>query len=80
MKYIIVIFFLLLACKEDGPDPQPQTDKGCMTGISKSSGKLELIRCCTNAEFLAGSNVGAGGTSQYEAYTNHKWERCSQCQ
>jgi hypothetical protein len=58
MKKLLVILMILTACSEDEPD----TDKGCQTGISKQTGQRELIRCCTQQQALAGDNVQAGGT------------------
>lgn len=78
MKHAVIILLLLLACKEEDPAPSAGTDKGCLTGVK--SGTRQLIRCSTYAEFTAGSNVSRGGTSSWNLYTDHKWEKCSQCQ
>lgn len=80
MKYTIIIFFLLLACKEEDPAPQQQvTDKGCQSGKT-SKGDWVFLRCATYEQFQAGSNVSQGGISNFGNYTDHKWEKCSQCQ
>jgi hypothetical protein len=75
MKKLLVILMILTACSEDEPD----TDKGCQTGISKQTGQRELIRCCTQQQALAGDNVQAGGTPNFTNYTNHKWAPCDDC-
>ena len=74
---IIAIMFLvsLFSCSED----EPETLQGCLTGVHKLGTDRELIRCCTREEYLAGSNVNAGGTANWSNYTKHQWEKCDQC-
>lgn len=79
MKHVILILFLFcsvsFSCSEDD-DP---SGNGCLTGVNKSSGQRELIRCCTKEEYLAGSNVSAGGTANWNSYTGHSWAVCDDC-
>lgn len=81
MKALIVIVLLaLVSCKEeDGIDPNDPDQKGCMTGVSKSSGQRVNLRCCTQQEYLAGSNVNAGGYAHWTNYTQHEWKAVANC-
>ena len=63
------------ACKEEDNGPQ----MGCMTGIPKGYTNRGLIRCCTREQYLAGSNVAAGGTPSFKDFTSIKWEATSDC-
>lgn len=82
MKSIFLILFLALSvatsCKKDAV-----TGKGCLTGLYKGgSGDRIFIRCCTQAEYQAGSNVTAGGTSDLGNYTSIQWtpiDNCASC-
>lgn len=74
-KIIFVCILAFFACEEE-----PESDIGCMTGIPKSGGTDRvLIRCCTHKQYLAGNNVNAGGIASSINYTNHKWEKCPDC-
>lgn len=79
MKHVVFIFLAsLFACSDD--DSNSASSKGCLTGIPKSGSQNRvLIRCCTNQEYLAGSNTSAGGTSDWDAFKSHKWELCDKC-
>jgi hypothetical protein len=68
-------FSLVSGCSEK-EDPKPS--EGCLTGINNDGVRVQ-IRCCTREEYLAGSNVNAGGTASWESYTGHKWELCDSC-
>jgi hypothetical protein len=75
MKYVAFFLFVgLIGCSED--DPEPKTK--CMTGINQDGARV-MIRCATQQQFNAGSNVSAGGTAQWDLYTQHKLEECGQC-
>lgn len=79
MKRIFLIAALVcaLSCSEED---DPTTDQGCLTGIPKSGPpERVLIRCCTNQQYLAGNNTGAGGTSSWTLYTGHQWAKCDDC-
>jgi hypothetical protein len=80
MKYVLLSILLILAsCDKDDPGPQ----LGCSTGVRKSSGQRELIRCCTKEQHLSGDNVNEGGVSSFSFFTNHEWTAvsdCSECQ
>ena len=76
---IFFILFLFFGCAREEGGPKV----GCVTGISKSTGELELVRCCTYEEYAAGSNTSAGGIAYWSNYTAHKWEdakNCEECQ
>jgi len=80
MKKLLFIILLLVSC--DKEDEDTNSGVGCLTGYSKTTKKLELIRCCTYKEYTAGSNTSAGGTSSFENYTGHNWKAvndCSEC-
>jgi hypothetical protein len=82
MKQLLIILCVLcaFACGPDLEDEDPKAGIGCHTGIPKSgNGDRILVRCCTHKEFLAGENVNAGGVSYFNAYTDHKWEKCDDC-
>lgn len=72
------MLILLSACKEDEPTPAT-TDQGCMTAVN-GNGDQVFLRCCTQKQFSAGSNVSQGGYANWSTYTSHKWEKCAQCQ
>ena len=76
MRKFFAILLILAACSGEDEDP---SGNGCLTGINKSSGQRELIRCCTKEEYLAGSNVSAGGTANWNSYTGHSWAVCDDC-
>jgi hypothetical protein len=71
----ILVCILMIGCSDD----EPATDQGCLTGIPKAGWNRVLIRCCTNKQYLAGSNTSAGGTSSWDLYTGHQWAKCSDC-
>lgn len=78
MKKLIFILALIAAgCS----DEEVTTNKGCQTGVIKTdpTNTRTFIRCCTQAEALAGNNVAAGGTASYTYYNSVKWEKCSDC-
>lgn len=82
MKKVLAICLLafIYSCGPDPePSPKPVTDQGCLTGVN-SHGNRVLIRCCTQAQYQAGSNVNQGGIASWNNYTDHKWEKCSECQ
>jgi len=78
MKYITILLLFLMGCEVDTAMLQ-----GCQVGQLIGTTKYVLIRCATNEEYVAGDNIGAGGTdlSAYEpgsiAFT--PVSRCSQC-
>lgn len=81
MKKIITLLALISAltfsqCREDeGPQ------YGCQTGIPKadpSRGRV-FIRCCTEKEHQAGSNVNIGGISGFSKYTQVQWQPIDDC-
>lgn len=75
---LILFVFMFIGCAKDDPGPQ----MGCLTGLT-GNGTRVTIRCCTKEQFQAGSNVNAGGTSNWSTYTSHEWKAvsdCSQCQ
>jgi hypothetical protein len=75
MKKMILIFAVFaLSCSDDESGPQT----GCLTGLN-SSGDRVLIKCVTKKQYGAGSNVGAGGTAEWDYYTAHQWEECENC-
>jgi len=74
VRKILAILVIVCACTE------PETDQGCLTGIPKSGGTGRiLIRCSTRQEYLAGNNVGAGGTVSWDSFISHEWEKCDDC-
>lgn len=79
-RLIICIVFLTLfvGCEEE---EDPNAGTGCLTAYPKAGAEADrfTIRCCTRQEFLAGSNVSAGGTANWTLYAGHKWEKCSDC-
>ena len=75
MKWPLFLMMLLLSCKEDDPGPQ----MGCSTGIRKSTGNREVIRCCTQQDHLAGDNISQGGTDRFTLYLDHEWYEVSDC-
>jgi hypothetical protein len=61
----------------------PSRKRGCLSGIRNGETTRANIRCCTRDEFLAGSNVSKGGTSEWTLYTKQEWKAagsCSECQ
>jgi len=81
MKKLLFIILLLVSCDKDDEDTN-NSGVGCLTGYSKTTKKLELIRCCTYEQYTAGSNTSAGGTSSFANYTGHNWKAvndCSEC-
>lgn len=76
MKHVILILALAFFSCSDDDDP---TDKGCLTGVPKGQTERILIKCSTHDQYLAGSNTGAGGTSAWDSYSGHKWEKCGDC-
>lgn len=80
MKKAIFILLLVAAmgCTKEEAGPQ----MGCMTGIPKGYTNRGLIRCCTKEQYLAGSNVAAGGIASFTNYTSVTWTpvaNCSDC-
>ena len=76
MRKLLAILIILCACSDD----EPETDQGCLTGIPKAGGTGRiLIRCSTHHEYLAGNNVGAGGTVSWDSFTSHEWKKCDDC-
>jgi len=81
MKKLLIIAVLLVAasCTEE-----PGIQYGCQTGIPKANpaaGRV-LIRCCTQEEHNAGSNIHIGGISGFTNYSQVQWQPvsdCSQC-
>lgn len=77
MKKLLLICLVLLSCDKDEGDDKD--GYGCLTGVSKTTNKRELIRCCTYKEYTAGSNSSAGGTSNFSNYTGHSWTPTDDC-
>jgi hypothetical protein len=77
----LVLASMLSCSKDDDGDPAPDNQIGCITGIPKSGGDRELIKCATQKQFSYGTNPNGGVVSkeQWEAYTSHKWELCDSC-
>jgi hypothetical protein len=78
-KLIIIGSVFIISCDTEPNEPQ----HGCLTGINKSTNVRGLLRCCTRQEFLAGSDVSNGGTSNWDVYTQHQWKavkNCNECQ
>jgi hypothetical protein len=85
IKYILILFLIIFlsllffGCEQ----PDGLGDKGCQVGQLIGTTKYVLIRCATNAQYVAGDNVAAGGISlsAYEpgsiAFT--PVVNCSQC-
>jgi hypothetical protein len=72
-RILVCTFLILLSCSEDeGPST------GCLTGVN-SSGNRVFIKCITEKQYRAGSNVSAGGTAEWDYYTAHRWEECDNC-
>lgn len=63
----------MVACSED----EPKVQVGCSTGMR--DGKRQLVSCGTKEQYLAGSNVAAGGVSWFGNYTQHQWEPAKNC-
>jgi len=77
---LLVVLCLLLSCKNESVEPVPSL--GCARAISKTTGAA-MARCCTREEFLAGSNVSAGGVPYYNNYKDWTWAvvaTCKECQ
>lgn len=76
-KLLFIIAFIAAGCSEE----EIKTNKGCQTGIVKNdpTNTRSFIRCCTQAEALAGNNVAAGGTASFIYYNAVTWEKCSDC-
>ena len=72
---IIVAAMLSTSCSKSDPGPQ----MGCMTGIPKGYTNRGLIRCCTQAQYLAGGNVTAGGIANFSDFTSITWTPTSDC-
>lgn len=75
MKKLFFILLVLAACSEDEPQSE---QKGCISGLTGGGDRVN-IRCATRQEFLAGSNVNQGGTSNWTNYTKHEWKKVSNC-
>ena len=73
-KLIYILLFVAISCSKSDPGPQ----MGCMTGLN-GAGTRVLIRCCTNAQFVAGGNVSAGGIASFSSYTQVTWVATSDC-
>ena len=54
MRYIAILL-ILMACEPE------ITDNGCQVGWLKGTTTYVLIRCATNAQYIAGDNIEAGG-------------------
>lgn len=75
----IVILILIISCSQDD-----EIQMGCMTGYNKSdqTRTIQLIRCCTREQFLAGSNTDLGGMDRVKYFGNLNWtpvDDCSKC-
>jgi hypothetical protein len=70
----ICLLLLICSCSEDDPGVQ----MGCLSGVTGGGDRI-TIRCCTKQEFQAGSNVNAGGTANWNLYTQHQWKAVSDC-
>lgn len=79
MKNLVVAFMFVLVLIFSCEDSEPESDIGCLTGIPKGQNYRVTIRCCTHKQALAGDNVNAGGISNWNSYTDHKWDKCSDC-
>jgi hypothetical protein len=78
MKTFILCIILIAGLSVGCSEKQDPTNQGCLTGVN-SDGNRVLIRCCTKDQYLAGSNVNAGGTAIWPNYSGHKWESCQDC-
>lgn len=75
-----VLFLVLFASVSFGcEEKEIKSDKGCLTGIPDGLNYRVLIRCCTRAEYAAGSNVNAGGTANWTSYSQHEWKPVDDC-
>jgi hypothetical protein len=74
MKKLIFAFALLASCSEDDKGPETK----CLTG-ENSTGTRVFIKCLTREQYLAGSNVQAGGSPEWNYYIRHEWEECDNC-
>lgn len=73
---ILLVILLVAGCSEENPGPQ----MGCMTGVPKVGDPVRtFIRCCTQEDFYGGSNPAAGGTTDWNYYTDHEWKAVSDC-
>lgn len=68
----------LTSCNND------EVQMGCQTGILRGSGNDQrvYIRCCTEKQHLAGSNVEIGGSAVVSDYRNLQWtpiDKCENC-
>jgi len=76
------LLLIVLSCKDEPSIDANNPDQiGCLKGVNKNSpgSSPVLIRCCTKREYLAGSNVNAGGTANWTNYTNHQWTAVASC-
>lgn len=73
MKQILFLL-LLLGCQSESIEPEKI---GCAIGVRDS--RIQLIRCCTKSQFLAGSNEVAGGISYFTNYKNPQWVQVKSC-
>lgn len=65
---------LSFSCSEDETEPKTR----CLYGID-TGGVRYFMRCCTKQQYLAGSNVAAGGTANWNNYPYHEWKECDRC-
>lgn len=84
MKSLALILLLTIVVAAFSCSDDDDPEMGCMTGIPKSGGThRELIKCCTRDQYLAGSNVKAGGDARFSNYNTVQWtpaDDCSECQ
>lgn len=76
-----MLLTVLVSCRDNEEEPQSQ-QKGCASGILIGTSTRVNFRCCTKAEFDAGSDTSIGGTAAWTNYTDHQWTAvsdCSQC-
>lgn len=73
----IIFLLALVSCSED----EPTIQMGCMTGVNRSdpTKTVQLIRCCTREQYLAGSNTDRGGTDRVKYFINLSWQPISDC-
>lgn len=77
-KLAILSIILLSSCYQQDEEINPSNERRCITGIN-SKGERVFIRCATMEQFMAGSNVNAGGTANFANFKGHKWEGCERC-
>lgn len=75
--FFAVLLMVLVSCR-DNEEPQSQ-QMGCASGILIGTSTRVNFRCCTKAEFDAGSNTSIGGTAAWTNYSDHQWTSVSDC-